>query len=323
MVLEVENLQVDFPQAQAPIQAVRGVSFGVDRGEVLGILGESGSGKSVSVGAALRLLGKDAQVRGRITFDGRDVYTLSSKELVDWRTSQVSMIFQEPNRAFDPIYSIGKTFEETLKLRNPKWTRAQLRAEAVRLMEEVQIQDAASRLVNFPHQFSGGMLQRIMIALALSGNPEILVADEPTTALDVTIQAQIVKLLLELQASRNMGMIFITHDLALLSNVAQRVVVMYGGLIVEEGPVGQVLGNPRSPYTRALLQSRPQGKSHTLGRIPSIPGVVPHPARPEPGCPFEPRCTLRTSLCRQKVPQMVQDSGSPVRYRCFIPGVKK
>lgn len=322
MVLQVKNLRVDFPQEGAPLQAVRGVSFGVDRGEVLGILGESGSGKSVSVAGALRLLGSDARIQGEVSFGGRDVYALKPQELIQWRSTQVSMIFQEPARAFDPIYSLGDSFYETLRIRHPKWKKTEFKAEAVRLMEEVQIPQAEKRLMNFPHQFSGGMLQRIMIALALAGNPEILVADEPTTALDVTIQAQIVRLLLDLKARRGMGMIFITHDLALLSTVADRVMVMYGGLIVEEGPAAEVLHRPRSPYTKALLLSRPEGRSYAEGRIVSIPGTIPHPARPEPGCPFEPRCSVRTSLCRQKIPPLVADSGSLVHYRCVLPGVK-
>lgn len=254
------------------------------------------------------------------------------------------MIFQEPSRSFDPIYSIGKTFEETFRAKEPALPRAEARRRATRLLGEVHIPRAEERLANFPHQFSGGMLQRIMIALALANDPDILIADEPTTALDVTIQAQIVGLLEELKRRRGLSLIFISHDLRLVSRIADRILVMYGGLVFEFGETEEVLERPRSPYTRSLLDSVPEWGSHYAAkRLATIPGSVPDPVRPEPGCPFAPRCPLAQEACGEGVPPLVEvpEGETPPRpeatlgegagltaarragfYRCIVPGVK-
>ncbi|MGO9410709.1 MAG: ABC transporter ATP-binding protein [Spirochaetia bacterium] len=325
VILEVRGLTVDFPSGNGAIQAVRGVDFAVQRGECLGIVGESGSGKSVSALAALGLLGRDAQVNGTIALKGNDVRHLARERLRSLRGTVASMIFQEPSRSFDPICSIGKTFQETLRVKNPSLSPAECRDKAVRLLTEVHISRAEERLRGFPHQFSGGMLQRIMIALALANDPEVLIADEPTTALDVTIQAEIIGLLDELRERRRLSLVFISHNLALVGQIADRIIVMYAGLVLEEGPAGAVLSQPRSPYTRALLDALPSWGSHYRAeKLRSIAGSVPDPTRREPGCPFAPRCLMAAERCRAAVPPL-SGSGEPEgrgKYRCVFPGVK-
>ncbi|HUZ17680.1 MAG TPA: ABC transporter ATP-binding protein [Spirochaetia bacterium] len=325
VVLAVRDLMVTFPTAGGPLRAVRGAGYTLRRGECLGIVGESGSGKSVSAAAVLGLLSKDARVEGSVQVGGREVLTMEQKELQAMRGSVVSMIFQEPSRSFDPIYSIGKTFEETFRAKDRTVTPEESRKRAVQLLSEVHIPRAEERLKNFPHQFSGGMLQRIMIALALSNNPEILIADEPTTALDVTIQAQIAALLRELQRSRQLSLIFISHDLGLVGQVADRILVMYGGIVLEVGPTRDVLTTPHSPYTRALLRALPAWGSHyTREELYTIRGNVPDPTRPEPGCPFAPRCALVREECRQAIPPLRASRAEDGErtYRCVVEGAK-
>ena len=342
-VLSVQDLRVGFPAADGELEAVRGVNFILRRGECLGIVGESGSGKSVSAAAILGLLAKDARLQGRIQLHGRELSGAQAQGLEEVRGTKVSMIFQEPSRSFDPIYSIGKTFEETLRVKQPGLSADRCRERAERLLVEVHIPRAGERLKSFPHQLSGGMLQRIMIALALANDPEVLIADEPTTALDVTIQAEIVGLLKELQARRSLSMIFISHNLALVGQVAGRILVMYAGLVLEAGQTSEVLVRPRSPYTRALLDSLPGWGSHYSGeKLATIPGSVPDPSRPEPGCPFAPRCPLAVARCLEAIPALVRDqdgrqvasesaseqaedgAGKPgSAYRCIFPGVKE
>ena len=324
-ILDVRGLTVDFPAADGSLQAVRGVDLSLQRGQCLGIVGESGSGKSVSALASLGLLGRDARVGGSILLKGSDIRGLSQDRLRGLRGTVASMIFQEPSRSFDPIYSIGKTFQETLRVKSPSLSQADCLARAAQLLAEVHIPRAEERLKSFPHQFSGGMLQRIMIALALANDPELLVADEPTTALDVTIQAEIIGLLDELRRRRQLSLIFISHNLALVGQIADRISVMYAGLVLEEGPAGTVLSQPRSPYTRALLDALPGWGSHYGNQeLQSIPGSVPDPTRPEPGCPFAPRCRMARDECSARVPALARSdqAGSPVSYRCIFPGVK-
>ncbi|HVO37833.1 MAG TPA: ABC transporter ATP-binding protein [Spirochaetia bacterium] len=329
-VLDVRGLTVSFPTGGGMLRAVRGVDFALRRGECLGIVGESGSGKSVSALAALGLLGRDAHIDGSVFLDGRDARSLAPAQLRALRGTFASMIFQEPSRSFDPIYSIGRTFQETLRVKDPTLSRAECQATAVRLLSEVHIPRAEERLKNFPHQFSGGMLQRIMIALALANDPDLLIADEPTTALDVTIQAEIVGLLDELRSRRGLSLLFISHNLALVGQIADRILVMYAGLVLEEGPAGIVLSQPRSPYTRALLDALPSWGSHYgKERLRTISGSVPDPTRHEPGCPFAPRCPLVAERCSAAIPPLVRDedqaAGAGPRagaYRCILPGVK-
>ncbi len=325
-VLDVRGLTVDFPAASGPLQAVRGVDLALRRGECLGIVGESGSGKSVSALAALGLLGRDARMDGHILLNGKDVRHLAPEELRAMRGTVASMIFQEPSRSFDPICNIGRTFQETLRVKNPSLSSAECRSRAVQLLTEVHISRPEERLRGFPHQFSGGMLQRIMIALALANDPELLIADEPTTALDVTIQAEIIGVLDELRARRRLSLVFISHNLALVGQIADRIAVMYAGLVLEEGPAGAVLSQPRSPYTRALLDALPAWGSHyKLEKLRSIQGSVPDPTRHEPGCPFAPRCPLVTDRCRLAIPPLAstgEEPGGTGTYRCIFPGVK-
>jgi peptide/nickel transport system permease protein len=339
MALSVRGLTVSFRTGEGLLQAVRGLDYSVARGQCLGIVGESGSGKSVCATAALGLLDKSADVRGSIEIDGRLLSELTDEQKRLLRGRAISIIFQEPSRSFDPIYSIGKTFEETIRAKEASVSAAECRSRAVKLLGEVHIPRAEERLKNFPQQFSGGMLQRIMIALALANDPEILVADEPTTALDVTIQAQIVGLLRELQVKRGLSLIFISHDLRLVAQIADRIMVMYGGLVLELGDAEEVLRHPRSPYTRALLDSVPEWGSHySAGNLISIAGAVPNPVRPEPGCPFAPRCGLVQDVCRARLPDLLEAPGEPAiaaerageslvhgmtLYRCVVPGVKR
>lgn len=341
--IHVENLQVDFATDGSLLHAVRGASFTLERGEILGIVGESGSGKSVSAHAIMRLLAANGRISsGSILYDGRDVLQFSREELRRFRGRDVAMIFQEPGRSFDPIYTIGKSLAETLRAHNPDLTDSEVRRRSVTLLEEVQVPHAERRLNNFPHQFSGGLLQRIMIAHALAGEPAVLIADEPTTALDVTIQAGIVQLLLELRERRNLAIIFITHNLALISGFADRLVVMYGGMVLEEGATAEVLARPHHPYTAGLIASLvPFGAHHRQTPLKLLKGTPPDPLRPEPGCPFAPRCPVVQPQCTAEVPALAAVSrdhlgsaphGSGDRdsaqrsdrfHRCVIPGHKE
>ena len=317
MMLDVRNLKVTFPLRRGALQAVRGVSFTMTKGEVLGIVGESGSGKSVTAQALMRLLPVYTQISGDILFQEQDVKQLGKKDLPLFRGSRIAMIFQEPGRSFDPLYNMEKTFRETLKLRHPEETEEQLRERTLELMREVQIPQPEDRMGNYPHQFSGGQLQRMMIALALASDPDLLIADEPTTALDVTIQAQIIELLLKLKASRSMGIIFISHDLDLVSRVADRILVMYGGLVMEEGEARKLYRNPVHPYSRGLLHAMPAfGTHYSRDRLVTIPGNVPNPIHPEPGCPFAPRCSYAQEECVKKIPdvRLVDERSS----RCIL-----
>ena len=306
---EVVGLTVTFATERGPLYAVRGVDLEIHAGTVVGLVGESGSGKSVTAQALLRLLPPHARVTApRLRFRGTDVLTMPPAELQRLRGGRVGMIFQEPARSFDPIYSIERSLAETLHTHRPELDPEALRARSVALLQEVGIVEAERRLASFPHQFSGGMLQRVMIAHALAADPEVLIADEPTTALDVTVQAQVVELLLRLRAARGLGILFISHDLALVGQVADRLVVMYGGLVMEHGPAAAVLHTPRHPYTRALLDAHlPLGVHYTEQPLHAIPGNVPDPLHPEPGCPFAPRCALAEARCSCAIPPLISE----------------
>ncbi len=320
--LSVDNLSVEFATTAGPLFAVRGVNFGVFPGEVLGIVGESGSGKSVTAHSVMRLLPQNGRIAdGEVRYGGEDVARFAGQRLRSYRGGDIAMIFQEPGRSFDPIYSIGKALAETIRTHEPELDEEAVREKSIRLLTETNVPEPERRLDNFPHQFSGGLLQRVMIALALASDPTILIADEPTTALDVTIQAGIVDLLLRLKRERGLSIIFITHNLALISNIADRIVVMYAGLILEAGAAEEVISRPRHPYTRALLDSILNlGTHYSRDALPTIAGTVPNPFRPEPGCPFAPRCPLVRPACRSAIPTVVEDA---TEYRCVVPGVKQ
>jgi peptide/nickel transport system ATP-binding protein len=299
---EVEDLSVRFVTREATVHAVNGVTFKVRPGEVLCILGESGSGKSVTLRALMQLLPpRRTKITGRIMVDGQDVLSLDRAGLRRLRGGLVSMIFQEPMTALDPVYTIGQQITETI-VRHKGGSQAAARARALELLELVKIPSAAQRLGNYPHELSGGLRQRAMIAMALSCGPRLLLADEPTTALDATVQIQVLILLRKLQKEFGMGTIFVTHDLGVASEIADRIAVMYAGRIVEEGPVADVLANPLHPYTQGLLASTVHGQPRDRD-IDAIPGSPPDLRRLPTGCPFAPRCVQVLAECRSVVPQ--------------------
>lgn len=313
--LSVENLHVTFTILRGikPVQvyAVRGVSFGLNRGEILGLVGESGSGKSVTTSAIPGLFSGNAEASGHIYYDGIDLMSLGNEELRKYRGTKIALIFQEPGRSFDPLQNIGSVFWETFRNAEPEISREQSDEKAAQLLTEVGMPDPKGRLAAYPHQFSGGQLQRIGIALALAQNCQLLIADEPTTALDVTIQAQIVSLLLRLKKERGLSIIFISHNINLVGQISDRIAVMYGGKVMESGTAKQIMKAPKHPYTRALVGALPEFGSHyTQKKMISIPGRVTDPAAPEPGCPFAPRCEFATERCRENgaaCPQVEQE----------------
>lgn len=307
--LSVENLRVTFTILRGtkwiPVYASRGVSFEIKRGEILGLVGESGSGKSVSTTAIPGLLPSNAEADGRIFYNdgGRtvDLMSLSKEEMRSYRGRKIALIFQEPGRSFDPLQNVGKIFWETFRVLDPKITLEEANKKTVALLSEVGLPDPEGRLKAYPHQFSGGQLQRIGIALALAQNCELLIADEPTTALDVTIQAQIVSLLLRLKEERGLSIIFISHNINLVAQISDRIAVMYGGKIMESGSSDQIMNAPRHPYTQALVNALPEFGSHyTKQKMISIPGRVSDPSKPECGCPFAPRCSFAKDECKSE-----------------------
>jgi peptide/nickel transport system ATP-binding protein len=300
--VEVEDLNVRFVTRESTAHAVNGVTFSVRPGEVLCILGESGSGKSVTLRALMRLLPeKKARISGSIKIDGLDVLALDKAGLRRLRGGLVSMIFQEPMTALDPVYTIGDQISETI-VRHKGGTKAAALARALELLELVKIPSAASRLRNYPHELSGGLRQRAMIAMALSCGPRLLLADEPTTALDATVQIQVLILLRKLQREMGMGTIFVTHDLGVASEIADRIAVMYAGRVVEEGPVADVLANPLHPYTQGLMASTVHGQDRDRD-IDAIPGSPPDLRQLPAGCAFAPRCRFASSACIAEQPE--------------------
>jgi len=300
--VEIADLSVRFVSREATVHAVNGVSLSVMPGEVLCILGESGSGKSVTLRALMRLLPAGrTRIEGKIRIGGQDVLGLDAAGLRDLRGGNVAMIFQEPMTALDPVYTIGAQIGETVR-RHRGLSRAAARVRALELLELVKIPSAARRLDSYPHELSGGLRQRAMIAMALSCGPRLLLADEPTTALDATVQIQVLVLLRRLQREMGMATIFVTHDLGVASEIADRIAVMYAGRIVEQGPVGDVLRSPLHPYTQGLLASTVHGQRRD-NDIEAIPGSPPDLRRLPSGCAFAPRCGFVTSTCRAGVPE--------------------
>jgi dipeptide transport system ATP-binding protein len=315
--LQIRNLTVEFGPLDRPFAAVQGVDLDVDRGELLGIVGESGSGKSVSMLAVMGLIDAPGRVKADVMrFDGHDLMALKPKQRREIIGRDVAMIFQDPMTSLNPSYTVGFQIIETLKVHHKGSGRA-LKDRALELLKLVEIPDAASRLDAYPHQLSGGMSQRVMIAMALACAPKLLIADEPTTALDVTIQAQVLDLLVALQRQRDMALILITHDLALLAEHAKRIAVMYAGEVVEVQQVPTLFDAPHHPYTEALLAAIPE---HSRGaqRLPTLAGLVPgQHARPQ-GCLLSPRCGYAVESCRSMHPKLdaLPDGGLA---RCFRP----
>jgi peptide/nickel transport system permease protein len=312
--LEVKDLFVSFQSLrgleEAYIRAVRGVSFTLERGSILGIVGESGSGKSVTTQAIPALLPGSARVEGSIRYEGKEILGLDTKSMREYRGRKIGLIFQEPGRSYDPLQNMRSVFFETLRNSDPAITREAAEEKAVSLLAEAGLENGRERLSNFPHQFSGGQLQRIGIALALAQSCELLIADEPTTALDVTIQKQIIDLLKSLREKRSISIIFISHDIDLVADISDRILVMYGGLVMESASAELIAAAPLHPYTRALLAASPRFGSHyTQEPLVPIPGKIIDPAKTEPGCPFAPRCSQAGPECSRGIPPLTAIGG--------------
>ena len=318
-VLDVKNLSIDIPLAEGMLHAVDGIDIHVDKGETLCIVGESGCGKSLTSLAVMDLLPKKAIRRlERIDLSGASILDYSEQQMSDIRGSKMGMIFQEPMTSLNPAFTIGNQMIETLQ-RHRNMNRFVARDLAKGMLEKVGITAADQRLKQYPHQLSGGLRQRVMIAMTLLCEPELIIADEPTTALDVTIQAQILLLLQELQSEFDMGLILITHDLGVVARIATRVAVMYAGQIVEQGTVKQIFDNPMHPYTRGLMGCIPvPGKTKPGEPLGSIPGMVPSLVGKFTGCRFAERCDHVTDACRQSDIELRAESGATQGYRCII-----
>ena len=316
--LQVKDLQTHFFTPDGVVQAVRGVSFDLDEGETLGIVGESGSGKSVTALSVMRLIpwppGKI--VSGEIIYRGDDLLKYSNEEMRHVRGKEIAMIFQDPMTSLNPVMTISRQIGEMLKL-HLGMTDKQARTRTIELLKLVGIPSAEQRLNAYPHQFSGGMRQRVMIAMALSCNPRLLIADEPTTALDVTIQAQILEIIKRLKHEFNTAVIFITHDLGVVAGLCDRVIVMYGGRVMEESPTTGLYKDPRHPYTLGLLKSVPRLDEDRKERLEPIPGMPPDLVNPIAGCPFYPRCTFREEYHRDNMPPL-RNVAPGHQVACFI-----
>ena len=314
--LEIKDLRVEFGTEHMPVTAVDGLDLVVAPGEVVGIVGESGSGKSVTSLAVMGLIDYPGRVRAQhLRFDGRDLLGMSDSERRNLLGKDIAMIFQDPMSSLNPCFTVAYQLIETLRV-HQGGSKTALRERALALLQQVEIPDAQRRLNAYPHQLSGGMSQRVMVAMAIACNPRLLIADEPTTALDVTVQAQMLELLLQLQRERGMALMLITHDLSVVAQTAQRVVVMYAGQVVETGRVPDIFKAPRHPYTQALLAALPE---HNLGRdrLQAIPGVVPGQYDRPSGCLLHPRCAYAAEPCRAARPALSGDSEAQVR--CHFP----
>jgi len=303
--LSVSNLRVVFGSGQGELPAVDDVGFDVAEGEVLGIVGESGSGKSVTALSIMGLLPKPPAriAAGSVKFRGQELLGLGERRMREIRGPGIGMIFQEPMTSLNPVFPIGDQLMETVRVHERVGTVAQ-RERAIAMLTKVGIAEPERRLSDYPHQLSGGMRQRVMIAIALACNPKLLIADEPTTALDVTIQQQILELLLDLREELGMAIVIITHNMGVVAEMADRVIVMYAGRIVERAPVGELFERPVHPYTRGLLESIP-ALADDRDRLKTIPGTLPNPATLPPGCRFEPRCRWRITACAAAVPPLI------------------
>ena len=316
--LEVNGLKTQFFTQDGVVKAVDGVSWYVDEGETLGIVGESGCGKSVSVLSVMRLIPQPPGkiVEGEVIFDGENLLTMADNDIRQVRGNKIAMIFQDPMTSLNPVLTIGRQIGEALEL-HMGMKKEEARKRSAELLSMVGIPEAEMRLDDYPHQFSGGMRQRAMIAMGLACNPRLLIADEPTTALDVTIQAQIVDLVKRLRDEIGMAIIWITHDLGVVAGLADRMMVMYAGHAVEEAPVKEVYGDPRHPYTVGLLGSLPRLDEVREDRLESIEGLPPDLIALPPGCPFEPRCVYAIDKCREERPQL-EPVGPRHRIACWV-----
>ena len=317
-VLSVRALEVAFVGSGRPVPAVRGIDLDVHANEVLGIVGESGSGKSVTSLAISGLLPPTARVHGSIRLGGVEITETDHETLRRMRGVDVGMVFQDPTTTLNPVFTIGRQLTEG-QIAHGRLRGDQARVRAVELLREVDIPDPAGRVIQYPHQFSGGMRQRAVIAMAMAGHPRLIIADEPTTALDVTVQAQVLSLLARRQAETGAAVILITHDLGVIAETAKRVVVMYAGRVVEQADVTALFDAPLHPYTRGLMASIPRLKHNKAKRLAEIPGIVPDLRTPIPGCAFAPRCPLATDRCRAEAPPL-EDHGSAHFAACWEAG---
>ncbi len=317
-ILDINNLRTEFHTQDGVVHAVNGISFKLSEGESLGIVGESGCGKSVSMLSVMRLLPQPpAKIKAdTLDFFGRSILAFSEAEMRNLRGSQIAMIFQDPMTSLNPVLTIGYQLTEPLKM-HLGMDKEEATDRAVELLQMVGIPEARNRLNDYPHQFSGGMRQRVMIAMALSCNPALLIADEPTTALDVTIQAQILDLVKGLRAEFGQALIWITHDLGVVAGLADRVIVMYAGFIAEEALIEDLYADPRHPYTKALLRSLPRVDGHRSEKLESIEGLPPDLIQLPRGCPFAPRCVFVKDKCRELNPPL-EDFGGHHRVACWV-----
>lgn len=315
--LEVKDLRVSFFTPAGEVKAVSGISYDLDYDEVMGIVGESGSGKSQEAYSIMGLLQSPGKViGGSITFEGRDVLAFSKKEMASFRGSEVAMIFQNPMTCLNPVYTVGNQLIEALRAHDKKISKADAAKRAMEMLELVGINNVEKRMKQYPHEFSGGMRQRAMIAIALACSPKLLIADEPTTALDVTIQHQILKQMRSLQEEYGTSIIFITHDLGVVAELCDRVVVLYGGLVMEEAEINDLFENPLHPYTMGLLASIPGLTKDKSERLQSIPGSPPDMTKPPKGCPFASRCQFARNICAAECPPFVQVGSR--QARCWL-----
>ena len=318
--LDIRGLKTHFGTDNGVVRAVDGVDIAIGRGETVGVVGESGCGKTVTAMSILKLIAMPPGriVEGQILFEGRDLIPLESDELDGIRTKQIAMVFQEPMTSLNPVYTIGDQIGEGVR-KHEKLSRRAALDKTIEMLRLVQIPNAEKRVTDYPHQFSGGMRQRVMIAMALSCSPKLLIADEPTTALDVTIQAQILELLADMKSRFGMAVMLITHAMGVVAETAQRVVVMYAGRVIEEAPVDELFANPRHPYTQGLIRSIPHidRAATSKKRLEAIPGVVPSLITPPPGCRFAPRCRYAMPACRLAVPPLL-DIGGGHKVACIL-----
>jgi peptide/nickel transport system ATP-binding protein len=322
--LSVRDVSVSFTTDAGEMEVVDRVSFGIDPGRTMALVGESGCGKSVTASTIMRLLPQPYGIvtGGRISFEGRDLLGLPMEEMYRIRGSRISMIFQEPMTALNPVHTAGGQINEVFELHRSEIARGARREETLKVLREVGMPSPEDRLGSYPFQLSGGMRQRVMIAMALSGRPSLLIADEPTTALDVTVQAQILRLIRELQESNGMGVLYITHDMGVVAEIADAVTVMYAGQVVESGPVEAVFSGPLHPYTVGLIRSMPRLDSTPKTRLPSIQGYVPSPHAYPATCRFAARCDLADERCRTNAPELERAGHGEAdgTVRCFKPG---
>ena len=315
--LEVQDLVVKFGLRSGDLTALNGINFTLNPGERMGLVGESGAGKSVAGFSIINLISRPGFIAsGRVLFEGEEISSYPLEQMRDIRGNRISMIFQDPMMTLNPVLTIGTQMVETIQAHN-QVSAAHAREIALEKLSKVYISSPGKRLGQYPHELSGGMRQRVVIAISLLTNPSLIIADEPTTALDVTIQAEVMALLLELCKNEHMGLILITHDLGVVSQVTEKICVMYAGRIVEQGPTENIVTNPRHPYTRGLIQALPQGGSGR-GRLHQIPGMMPNLTSIPPGCAFHPRCEHAMDVCRSTTPRLFDDGETPGLVACHL-----